>query len=192
MAFQFSQTGQELQYLFNEVVQLAGDYDGTVTYAVGDYCNYLGTVYRCTASTTGTFDAADWTTVIVLDELESLTTRVTTAETNITSVTSSVTSSQGGCVQRTAVAVSNGSSTTITFSSDYSSYTEFALVCLNLSGNALSGMEILVLGRGTSKIKVLIGSMSTSYYSASYSGGDWTITNNSGSTMYVTAMITKA
>lgn len=92
MAFQFTQTGQELQYLANEVTQLAGDYDETASYAIGDYCNYQGVVYRCTAATTGTFDAMAWTdNVIVMDAIKSLKARMTTAEGDIDAINTSLT-----------------------------------------------------------------------------------------------------
>ena len=84
-----------------------------------------------------------------------------------------------------------GSSFTVEISNTLSVNTDFALVALNISGSALIGCELLYLGKGSSKIKPLIGSMSTDYYTASYSNGTWTITNNASNTMYYTALISK-
>lgn len=96
MAFQFTQTGQELQDLIDRIYQLADEYDSSASYAVGDYCSYEGKIYRCTAATTGTFDASAWTdSIFVLDELQadisSLDTRLTTAENNITTAQGDIT-----------------------------------------------------------------------------------------------------
>ena len=104
---------------------------------------------------------------------------------------SNISSVNGGVPYRKVGSVPNGSSFQIGLSSDYSQNAEYAIVCLNIDGNALGGMALLVLGRGTGKIKDLIGSMSTSNYSASYSSGTWTITNTQGATMFYTAIITK-
>ncbi len=81
MAYQFTQTGQEIQYLLDEAMQLAEEYDSSVSYAVGDYCSHEGTLYRCTTATTGTWDASKWTdNVIVLNALRTLKGRMDTAE----------------------------------------------------------------------------------------------------------------
>lgn len=81
MAYQFTQTGQEIQYLLDEAMQLAEEYDSSVSYAVGDYCSHEGTLYRCTTATTGTWDASKWTdNVIVLNALRALKGRMDTAE----------------------------------------------------------------------------------------------------------------
>ena len=50
---------------------LAEEYDSTSSYAVGDYCIYESVLYKCTASTTGSFDNTKWTTVYVTDEMGS-------------------------------------------------------------------------------------------------------------------------
>jgi len=50
---------------------LAEEYDSTSSYAVGDYCIYESVLYKCTASTTGTFDNTKWTSVVVTDEMGS-------------------------------------------------------------------------------------------------------------------------
>ena len=50
---------------------IADEYDSTSNYAVGDYVMYESALYKCTASTTGTFDPTKWTQVIVTDEMGS-------------------------------------------------------------------------------------------------------------------------
>ena len=50
---------------------LAEEYDSTSSYAVGDYCIHESILYKCTASTTGSFDDTKWTTVVVTDEMGS-------------------------------------------------------------------------------------------------------------------------
>lgn len=52
-------------------LNLAEEYDSTSTYAVDDYCIYESVLYKCTASTTGTFDSTKWTSVVVTDEMGS-------------------------------------------------------------------------------------------------------------------------
>lgn len=78
MAFQFTQTGQELQ----EIADLAQDnialpYDTATSYAVGDYAVHGGGLYRCTAATSGAWTASKWTEIRVMD-------RIKTAESSIT------------------------------------------------------------------------------------------------------------
>ena len=87
MAYQFTQTGQELQNLIDRIYQLADEYDSAINYAVGDYCSHEGKLYKCTAATTGTFDASKWDdSIFVLDEVDSLDTRLTTAENTLANV----------------------------------------------------------------------------------------------------------
>ena len=52
-------------------LNLAEEYDSTSTYAVDDYCIYESVLYKCTASTTGSFDSTKWTQVVVTDEMGS-------------------------------------------------------------------------------------------------------------------------
>lgn len=92
---------------------------------------------------------------------------------------------------RKAGNVSVGSSFTIELNNNLSQNEGFAIVQLNIGGNAMMGVALLFLGRGTSKIKDLLGTMSTSYYTATYSNSTWTITNNSTSSMLYTAIISR-
>ena len=48
---------------------IADAYDSTDNYAAGDYCIYQGDLYRCTASTTGSWDSTKWTQTIAMDEI---------------------------------------------------------------------------------------------------------------------------
>lgn len=52
---------------------IAEDFDSTATYAVGDYCIYEGSLYKCTTAVTtaGDWDSSDWTETLVMDEVES-------------------------------------------------------------------------------------------------------------------------
>lgn len=52
-------------------LNLAEEYDSTSTYAVDDYVIYESALYKCIASTTGTFDSTKWTSVVVTDEMGS-------------------------------------------------------------------------------------------------------------------------
>ena len=47
---------------------VAAAYNSATTYAIGQYCLYEGNIYRCTAITTGTFDATKWTQIVVTSE----------------------------------------------------------------------------------------------------------------------------
>lgn len=100
MAYQFTQTGQEIQYLLDEAMQLAEEYDSSVSYAVGDYCSHEGTLYRCTTATTGTWDASKWTdNVIVLNALKTLKGRMDTAESEIDAAQSDISALNQGFAQ---------------------------------------------------------------------------------------------
>ena len=52
-------------------LNLAEEYDSTSTYAVDDYVIYESVLYKCIATTTGTFDSTKWTSVVVTDEMGS-------------------------------------------------------------------------------------------------------------------------
>ena len=99
----------------------------------------------------------------------------------------------GGVPIRKADAVAAGGTFTVTLSSTISSHEGFALLNINVSGNALAGCGLLYLGRGTSKVGKIFGTLSEQSYSASYNSGNstWTITNNTQDIMYFTAIISK-
>ena len=106
---------------------------------------------------------------------------------------SQIASTNGGVPKRQVGAISPNGSATIAFSSDYSGNTEFALLALNYSGNAIGGCALIFLGRGTGTKIDLIGQMTDSNYTLTYSNSNtWTITNNSAeSTLFYTALISK-
>lgn len=58
--------------LYSTESELSDSYDNTATYAVGDYCIYGNTLYKCnTAITTAEeWNAAHWTATNVADELQ--------------------------------------------------------------------------------------------------------------------------
>lgn len=74
-------TNKTITGAINEVAQggggggtdvIAEDFDSTATYAVGDYCIYEGSLYKCTTAVTtaGDWDSTDWTETLVMDEVE--------------------------------------------------------------------------------------------------------------------------
>ena len=108
--FRFTQSDDELQYLINEIYQIAEQYDPSASYAVGDYCSYEGKIYRCTAATTGTFDDSKWTdSVIVMNALKTLKGRVDTAESDISTLNTSLANIE----QYTNVTLTAGTNVTI-------------------------------------------------------------------------------
>jgi len=52
------------------IANTADAYDDTATYTVGDYCIYADTLYRCTADTSGAFDATKWTQTNIAEAFE--------------------------------------------------------------------------------------------------------------------------
>ena len=57
-----------------QINQIAEEYSASSTYAVGDYCNYLGAIYKCNTaiSTAEAWTAAHWTAVYIADEVGDL------------------------------------------------------------------------------------------------------------------------
>lgn len=51
---------------------VASTYDEDTNYGPGDYVAYEGKLYKCTAATTGEWDASDWTEVILADEVANI------------------------------------------------------------------------------------------------------------------------
>lgn len=107
MAYQFTQTGAELQDLIDRIYQIAEEYDPGMSYVIGDYCSYGGKVYRCTAATTGTFDPSKWTdSVIVMNAIKSLKGRMDTAEGEIDAVQNDITALNQGLAWSNLVTLS--------------------------------------------------------------------------------------
>lgn len=66
-------TMQQIRYLYNlQKANVTASYDSTVTYEIGDYCLYLGILYRCisTISTAEDFDSSHWVSTNVDAELD--------------------------------------------------------------------------------------------------------------------------
>lgn len=139
MAFQFTQTGQELQYLADTAEKIAAEYDAAASWTTGDYCTHEGTIYRCTASTTGTFDATKWTAVILCDELEGLRTRMSTAEGNISTAQGDITTAQGNItsINTTLTGVSSYTTVSLTAGTNVSISSSKKVVIGKISGYAL-------------------------------------------------------
>ena len=75
---------QDIFGAINEVtakaMNIAAEYDETASYSKGDYCIYQNAAYRCvkaSGTTTGTFVAADWTQIKVLEEVKTNTDEIT-------------------------------------------------------------------------------------------------------------------
>lgn len=70
---QLETTAKSLFGAINELLRycknFAPEYDDTVTYEVGEYCIYNGTLYKCVGETTGEFDAEKWVTTYIVDEI---------------------------------------------------------------------------------------------------------------------------
>lgn len=85
MAYQFTQTGAEIQDILDLARNdIAAEYDPTASYVVGDYCTYEDSMYKCTGATTGTFAPAKWTAVTAGDEIAALSSSMVYGGANIT------------------------------------------------------------------------------------------------------------
>lgn len=62
---------------------IVSDYNSASSYSAGDFCLYLGTMYVCTGSTTGSWNPAKWTATSVAAELKSVKSMQATDESNI-------------------------------------------------------------------------------------------------------------
>ena len=66
-------TMQQIRYLYNlQKANVTANYDSTATYEIGDFCLYLGVLYRCisTISTAEDFDSSHWVSTNVDAELD--------------------------------------------------------------------------------------------------------------------------
>lgn len=73
MAYQFTQTGAEIQDILDLAqLQIAAPYDSGTSYSAGDYCTKDDGFYCANASTTGTWNSSKWDAVTVGDVLSSL------------------------------------------------------------------------------------------------------------------------
>lgn len=115
----------------------------------------------------------------------------TDLQTQISTLNSNFRSTYGGVPTREAGAIGDGESFEIALSNSISGHEGFALALINSAGNSGAGFELLVCGKGTGKIKALIGLMPSSSYAYSYSDYKWTITNHSGGTLYYTIILSR-
>ena len=142
MAYQFTQTGQELQNLIDRIYQLADEYDSATNYAVGDYCSHEGKLYKCTAATTGTFDASKWDdSIFVLDEVDGLDTRLTTAEGKITSLNTSLANYVSIVIIPVPCTMSAGAATSTVANYSVASYIPSGYKHIGTFGTATSSNE---------------------------------------------------
>lgn len=78
MAYQFTQTGAEIQDILDLAqLQIAAPYDAGTSYTAGMYCTKDDGFYVANASTSGTWDGSKWTAVTVGDVLTSINTNLT-------------------------------------------------------------------------------------------------------------------
>ena len=166
MAYQFTQTGQELQYLIDRIYQIADEYDSSASYAVGDYCSYQGHIYRCTTATTGTFDASAWTdSVFVMDTIKALDTRLTTAEGDISSLNLSLAQLiTTRSFTSEAFTVAASSSLTVSINVALSGYTPIGIATYSITSTGMLHVASFAFSGNT--LNVLIGNN----FSASRSG----------------------
>ena len=61
-------SAQQAASFVNSII--APTYSTGVSYAIGDYCTYEGSMYRATAATSGAFDSDDWEMVLVGGEFQ--------------------------------------------------------------------------------------------------------------------------
>ena len=52
-----------------KINQIAAAFSTSASYAVGDYCDYQGQIYRCTTAHSGAWNAAHFTAVYIADEI---------------------------------------------------------------------------------------------------------------------------
>lgn len=107
MAFQFTQTGQEIQDILDLAqLQIAAPYDSASSYTAGDYCTKDDGFYVCTASTSGTWDGSKWSAVTVGDVLETAIANISSLNATLTQLFTSGTWTP--TVSRASVASSSG------------------------------------------------------------------------------------
>lgn len=72
MAYQFTQTGQEIQDILDLSRNgIAEEYDPAQSYIVGNFCTYEDGFYVCTGATSGAWDATKWSQTTVGDSIPS-------------------------------------------------------------------------------------------------------------------------
>ena len=110
----------------------------------------------------------------------------------VDALNSNISSNAGGVPIREAGTVSPSASFSIDMSNAVSQHEGFALVALQIAGNSAQGVQLLFLGKGTSKTKALLDGMGANIaYTATYSAPTWSITNNTENVLYYTVIKSK-
>ena len=73
----------------------ASVYNPSSSYSAGDFCVYLGILYVCTGSTTGTWDPSKWTATSTGAQIKAIKTAQATDENNISTLQGQMTTANG-------------------------------------------------------------------------------------------------
>lgn len=73
----------------------ASVYNPASSYVAGDFCTYLGILYVCTGSTTGTWDPSNWTATSTGAQIKAIKTAQATDENNISTLQGQMTTANG-------------------------------------------------------------------------------------------------
>lgn len=97
---------------------IVSDYNSSNTYSAGDFCLYLGTMYVCTGSTTGSWNPAKWSATSVAAELKSVKAKQATDESNIAALQGQMTTANTRIGQNEAIVAypENGSTASTNYS----------------------------------------------------------------------------
>ena len=79
------------------------DYNSATSYSAGDFCKYLGVLYVCTGSTTGTWDPSKWSATTVSGQIKAIKTAQATDEGNITTLQGQMSAANTKIGQNTAI-----------------------------------------------------------------------------------------
>lgn len=82
---------------------IVSDYDSSNSYSAGDFCLYLGTMYVCTGTTTGSWNPAKWVATSVAAELKSVKSKQATDESNISTLQGQMTTANTRIGQNEAI-----------------------------------------------------------------------------------------
>lgn len=87
-------SAQQAASFVNSII--APTYSTGVSYAIGDYCTYEGSMYRATAATSGEFDPSDWEMVLVGGEFKRVDIEETLLRSDLPGTTVTVTFDSNG------------------------------------------------------------------------------------------------
>ena len=71
------------------------EYDSSLSYSAGDFATYLGVLYICTGSTTGSWDPSKWSETTVSGQIKAIKTAQATDEENISTLQGQMTTANG-------------------------------------------------------------------------------------------------